>query len=75
MTPKEELMQVIEQSPDELIRAMLDLIKVMQLDSKADVQQQSGQVFSSAYPLRGLPLTVSEDFDEPMPELWEALEQ
>ncbi len=25
------------------------------------------------YPLRGLPITISEDFDEPMPELWEAL--
>jgi hypothetical protein len=25
------------------------------------------------YPLRGLPITISDDFDEPMPELWEAL--
>lgn len=25
------------------------------------------------YPLRGLPITISEDFDNPMPELWEAL--
>ena len=24
------------------------------------------------YPLRGLPITISDDFDEPMPELWEA---
>jgi hypothetical protein len=24
-------------------------------------------------PLRGLPITISEDFDDPMPELWEAL--
>lgn len=27
------------------------------------------------YPLRGLPITISDDFDEPMPELWEALEE
>jgi len=27
------------------------------------------------YPLRGMPITFSKDFDEPMPELWEALEQ
>ncbi|MCY7282306.1 MAG: hypothetical protein LH679_02465 [Cyanobacteria bacterium CAN_BIN43] len=27
----------------------------------------------SRYPLRGLPLQMSEDFDAPMPELWEAL--
>jgi antitoxin (DNA-binding transcriptional repressor) of toxin-antitoxin stability system len=25
------------------------------------------------YPLRGMPISISEDFDEPMPELWEAL--
>ncbi len=25
------------------------------------------------YPLRGMPITIAEDFDEPMPELWEAL--
>ena len=24
------------------------------------------------YPLRGMPITISEDFDEPMPDLWEA---
>lgn len=25
------------------------------------------------YPLRGKPVTIASDFDEPMPELWEAL--
>ena len=25
------------------------------------------------YPLRGKPITIASDFDEPMPELWEAL--
>lgn len=28
----------------------------------------------SRYPLRGLPLKVAKDFDEPLPALWEALE-
>jgi antitoxin (DNA-binding transcriptional repressor) of toxin-antitoxin stability system len=27
------------------------------------------------YPLRGMPITISEDFDEAMPELWDALSQ
>jgi prevent-host-death family protein len=27
------------------------------------------------YPLRGMPIRISEDFDEPMPELWEALDE
>ena len=26
-----------------------------------------------AYPLRGLPITISDDFDEPMSDMWEAL--
>ncbi|MBE9250650.1 DUF2281 domain-containing protein [Dolichospermum sp. LEGE 00240] len=25
------------------------------------------------YPLRGKPITIASDFDEPMPERWEAL--
>ncbi|MGB2926085.1 MAG: hypothetical protein WBB82_12355 [Limnothrix sp.] len=39
------------------------------------IQQDTGiQVTSKkTYPLRGLPITISEDFDEPMPELWDAL--
>ena len=24
------------------------------------------------YPLRGMPIAISADFDEPMPELWDA---
>jgi hypothetical protein len=25
------------------------------------------------YPLLGMPITIADDFDEPIPELWEAL--
>ena len=25
------------------------------------------------YPLKGKPITIASDFDEPMPELWQAL--
>ena len=25
------------------------------------------------YPLRGMPIAIAEDFDQPMPELWSAL--
>jgi prevent-host-death family protein len=28
---------------------------------------------SVAHPLRGLPIEIAEDFDAPLPELWEAL--
>lgn len=30
MTPKEELIQVIEQSPDELVQTLLELLRVIQ---------------------------------------------
>ncbi len=83
MTPKEELIQAIERSPDDLILALLELLKVMkQRSSEAmrsetlhTIQQQNKPESSSVYPLRGLPLVIAEDFDEPMPEIWEALSE
>lgn len=27
----------------------------------------------TAHPLRGLPIEIADDFDDPMPELWEEL--
>lgn len=29
---------------------------------------------ASKYPLRGLPIYIADDFDEPLTELWEAME-
>jgi len=36
-------------------------------------EQKTKQTVTQHYPLRGMPITIAEDFDEPMPELWEAL--
>jgi hypothetical protein len=47
MTPKEELIQVIEQSLDELVRALLELLRVMQ-------RQQSSEVMPAHSPETGL---------------------
>jgi hypothetical protein len=62
----------------EVIRALGDgekrLLKRL-LDAEVAALEQVTQVVDSNYPLRGLPLVVAEDFDEPMPELWEALSQ
>jgi conjugal transfer/entry exclusion protein len=30
---------------------------------------------SPQHPLRGIPINIPPDFDEPMPELWDALEE
>lgn len=30
---------------------------------------------ASKYPLRGIPIHIADDFDEPLPELWEAMNE
>ncbi|NET60895.1 MAG: hypothetical protein F6K47_33615 [Symploca sp. SIO2E6] len=52
----------ISRSPNEL-----DLSR----DRKALLQVDR----SPQHPLRGIPITIPPDFDEPMPELWDVLEQ
>jgi antitoxin (DNA-binding transcriptional repressor) of toxin-antitoxin stability system len=37
------------------------------------VPWQAKSNLANNYPLRGMPITIAEDFDKPMPELWEAL--
>ena len=34
---------------------------------------ETKQMAPQHYPLRGMPITITEDFDEPMQELWEVL--
>jgi hypothetical protein len=43
MTPKEELIQAIEQSPDELAQALLELLRVMQKQSSSAVVSSAQQ--------------------------------
>ncbi|NEP58097.1 MAG: hypothetical protein F6K31_13905 [Symploca sp. SIO2G7] len=52
----------LSQSPNEL-----DLNRDREALLQADRSPQ--------HPLRGIPITIPPDFDEPMPELWDALEQ
>ena len=33
----------------------------------------AGLTAQKHYPLRGMPLVIAEDFDEPMSDLWDAL--
>ena len=78
MTVREELIREIEQAPDEVLQALLNLLHVMQKDHTSPSVRVNGSEVSSPglqqhYPLRGLPLVVAEDFDAPMPDLWDAL--
>jgi hypothetical protein len=72
MTAKEELIQAIERSPDPVIRALLELLRALQLPNASEAIRSSE---GGSYPLRGLPIVIAADFDEPMPELWESLSQ
>jgi hypothetical protein len=72
MTAREELTQAIERSPDPVVRALLELLKALQFQNAPELARLSEE---TSYPLRGLPIVIAEDFDEPMPELWESLSQ
>ena len=39
------------------------------------VPYKSRSTGDTRYPLRGLPIEVADDFDEPMPGVWEALSE
>ncbi len=62
------------------MRALLELLKTIQQGSQTrcltiESATQNTSEASSVYPLRGLPLVIAEDFDEPIPEIWEALSE
>lgn len=74
MTMQELQQQVLQLSASDrwqLVQWILSLLKRDNLTQAATSQSLK----QKHYPLRGLPLTMSEDFDEPMPELWDALSQ
>jgi len=79
MTIREELIREIEQAPDDVLQALLTLLRLTQMPRpKPSVLIHSSEGVSSSgsqkhYPLRGLPLVVAEDFDAPMTDLWDAL--
>lgn len=49
----------------QLVQALLSAIQQDTISPKSTP--------TKTYPLRGLPITISDDFDEPMSDLWEAL--
>ncbi|MEX0268280.1 hypothetical protein AB3R30_03985 [Leptolyngbyaceae cyanobacterium UHCC 1019] len=78
MTIREELIREIEQAPDEVLQALLTLLRLTQMrQSNSSVPIHSSEVSNPGsqqhYPLRGLPLVIAEDFDDPMTDLWDAL--
>jgi hypothetical protein len=60
-----QILKLPTQDKWQLVQTLLNAIQ------KDTTTQQTTP--EKTYPLRGLPITISEDFDDPMPELWEAL--
>ena len=47
----------------QLVQTLLSAIQEDKIDTTKSMEKK--------YPLRGLPIKISDDFDEPMTELWE----
>lgn len=72
-------MRELEQASDEELQTLLTLLRLTRANqfspSVVHPSLQTGDAESRKhYPLRGLPLIIAEDFDAPMPDLWDALE-
>jgi hypothetical protein len=62
-----QILKLPTQDKWELVQTLLNAIQKDTTDFKTPSKK--------TYPLRGLPITISEDFDDSMPELWEALKE
>ncbi len=72
MTLREALLSEIDRAPDEVLNVLLSILRI----THGQFQNQGLETVVTTpnhYPLRGLPLEMSDDFDEPMADLWDAL--
>jgi hypothetical protein len=60
-----QILKLPTQDKWQLVQIILNAIQKDTADPEITLEK--------TYPLRDLPITISEDFDDPMPELWEAL--
>jgi hypothetical protein len=80
VTVGEELIHEIEQASDDVLQVLLSFLPQTRLSNAepsmlTDLAETSsaGLTAQKHYPLRGMPLVIAEDFDEPMSDLWDAL--
>jgi hypothetical protein len=72
MTVREALLNEIDRAPDEVLNVLLSVLRMMHRTT-ADQDFEPVMTQPNHYPLRGLPLEMSDDFDAPMTDLWDAL--
>jgi hypothetical protein len=80
VTLREELINEIDRASDDLLQVLLSFLRQTRLSqSEPSVSIDLAEISSAGltaqkhYPLRGMPLVIAEDFDEPMSDLWDAL--
>ena len=80
MTVREELIHELDRASDDVLQVLLSFLRQTRLSqSESSVSIDLAEISSAGltaqkhYPLRGMPLVIAEDFDEPMPDLWDAL--
>ena len=80
MTVREELIREIEQTSDDVLEVLLSFLRQRRLSNSEDFRvidfteiSTAGLTVQKHYPLRGMPLVIADDFDEPMSDLWDAL--
>ena len=71
MTLQELEAQLIKLPVSEKWKLVNTLLSSIKEDTASNTEETKET--EKVYPLRGLPITISDDFDEPMSELWEAL--
>jgi hypothetical protein len=80
VTVQEELIHEIKQASDDVLQVLLSFLRQTRLSqSEPSVSIDLAEISSAGltaqkhYPLRGMPLVIAEDFDDPMSDLWDAL--
>lgn len=76
MTLREELINEIDRASDDVLQVLLSFLRQTRLSQSEpsgsiDLAEISsaGLTAKKHYPLRGMPLVIAEDFDEPMSDL------
>jgi|JI8StandDraft_1071087.scaffolds.fasta_scaffold343734_2 hypothetical protein len=76
MTVREELIHEIDQASDDILQVLLSFLRQTRFSQyepslSIDLAEISsaGLTAQKHYPLRGMPLVIAEDFDEPMSDL------
>ena len=76
MTVREELIHEIDRASDDVLQVLLSFLRQTRLSqSESSVSIDLAEISSAGltaqkhYPLRGMPLVIAEDFDEPMSDL------